>query len=171
MSPGHVEYRQSGTVHGEETFPGSICALSSLQDPGIAQLSTGEKIDRGRRVAALVLSHNAAPIARPLSQCHCGADTPSAGDRRRRQRQQSADSAQVHFHRSACQSESFDPRSIWDLPAGGPLRFAISSRSDLSDAWIMDDDIVPEPECLGTLLMARDEDPSRTFRCTRVDST
>jgi GT2 family glycosyltransferase len=27
----------------------------------------------------------------------------------------------------------------------------------------MDDDIVPEPECLATLLMARDEDPGRTF--------
>ena len=49
-------------------------------------------------------------------------------------------------------------------PAGG---WAIALRdflsSDFSDAWVMDDDIVPEAECLATLLMARDEDPGRTF--------
>ncbi len=49
-------------------------------------------------------------------------------------------------------------------PAGG---WAIALRDflagDFNDAWVMDDDIVPEPKCLATLLTARDEDPSRTF--------
>jgi GT2 family glycosyltransferase len=56
-------------------------------------------------------------------------------------------------------------RSATNLgPAGG---WAIALReflsSDFSHAWVMDDDIVPEPECLATLWAAADEDPARAF--------
>ena len=34
---------------------------------------------------------------------------------------------------------------------------------DCTHAWVMDDDIVPEPECLGTLLDAVRDDPASAF--------
>ncbi len=49
-------------------------------------------------------------------------------------------------------------------PAGG---WAIALRDllagDVGHAWLMDDDIVPEPDCLGTLWAAVREDPTSAF--------
>jgi rhamnopyranosyl-N-acetylglucosaminyl-diphospho-decaprenol beta-1,3/1,4-galactofuranosyltransferase len=136
--------------------------LTSLHNPGIAHERVGENDDSGRSVAALVLSHNAPQsLSRCLSAIAAQATLP--------QEIVVVDNASE----PPIEVDALPPtgvptriiRSDANLgPAGG---WAIALRDFLStafsDAWIMDDDIVPEPDCLATLLAARDDDPGRTF--------
>jgi rhamnopyranosyl-N-acetylglucosaminyl-diphospho-decaprenol beta-1,3/1,4-galactofuranosyltransferase len=136
--------------------------LTSLHDPEIAHQHVSVDEGSERRVAALVLSHNAPQsLARCLEAIAAQTNPP--------QGIVVVDNASD----PAIEIDALPPTGLpiriirSDInsgPAGGwamALRDFLSG--DFTDAWIMDDDIVPEAECLATLLMARDEDPGRTF--------
>jgi rhamnopyranosyl-N-acetylglucosaminyl-diphospho-decaprenol beta-1,3/1,4-galactofuranosyltransferase len=120
------------------------------------------KDGRGRRVVALVLSHNAPQsLARCLNAVAAQTNPPqgivvvdNASDPSIQIGALPATGVPTRVIRS---DVNLGPAGGWAIALDDFLS------SDFSDAWVMDDDIVPEAECLATLLMARDEDPGRTF--------
>ena len=117
---------------------------------------------QGRRIVALVLSHNA-----PLSLARC----------------LQAIDAQTQLPEEVVlvDNASQPAVTVTSLPEIGPsLRvirselnggpaggWAIALRSflssDFTHAWVMDDDIVPDPKCLETLWEATSDDPPAAF--------
>ncbi|MGA3149493.1 MAG: glycosyltransferase [Acidimicrobiales bacterium] len=136
--------------------------MTGSHNPGIVHDRGAMKDSRGRRVVALVLSHNAPQsLARCLNAVAAQTNPP--------------DGIVVVDNASdpPIQIGALPPtgvptrviRSDVNLGPAGGWAIALNDflSSDFSDAWVMDDDIVPEAECLATLLMARDDDPGRTF--------
>ena len=115
----------------------------------------------GRRIVALVLSHNA-----PQSLARCLAAIDAQDEK--------PDEVLVVDNASQPPVEPSVLRSGRRLrvlrsdinggPAGG---WAIALRtfraSDFTHAWVMDDDIVPEPSCLATLWEAAGDAPTSAF--------
>ena len=117
---------------------------------------------QGRRIVALVLTHNA---PHSLARCLAAIDAQTEAP----EEIVVVDNASQPAVRAS--SLSCDRRSLRIIrsdvnggPAGG---WAIALRhflaSDFTHAWVMDDDIVPEPTCLATLWGTASDDPTSAF--------
>ena len=117
---------------------------------------------QGRRIVALVLTHNAPhSLARCLAAIDAQTEAPeeivvvdNASQPAVRASSLSGDGRPLRVIRS----------DVNGGPAGGwaiALRHFLSS--DFTHAWVMDDDIVPEPTCLATLWGAASDDPTSAF--------
>jgi len=156
--------RRAGTGLGGETVPGAT---------GHADEGSPTASELGRCTVALVLSHNA-PLA--LERC---LDAIAA---------QSVPPAAVVVVDNASappvQVEGRAPgrppvsvlRSDANLgPAGGwAIAFEDFARSSFDHAWVLDDDILADPECLEVLLTEARQDPKAAFcfpRSVQPDGT
>jgi rhamnopyranosyl-N-acetylglucosaminyl-diphospho-decaprenol beta-1,3/1,4-galactofuranosyltransferase len=117
---------------------------------------------QGRRIVALVLTHNAPQsLARCLAAIDSQAEPPEAVI--------VVDNASRPAVNASSLSEGGRPlRVIRSELNGGPAGgWAIALRSfldsDFTHAWVMDDDILPEPDCLTTLWEAGSDDPTSAF--------
>jgi GT2 family glycosyltransferase len=111
---------------------------------------------QGRRIVALVLTHNAPQsLARCLAAIDAQVEPP---DEVLVVDNASRPPVRLPAARQVVRSE------VNGGPAGG---WAIALRQflagDCTHAWVMDDDIVPEPKCLGTLLDAVRDAPASAF--------
>ena len=117
---------------------------------------------QGRRIVALVLSHNAPQsLARCLAAIDAQAEVPE----------------EVVVFDNASQPPVETPllpksgRSLRVIrsevnggPAGGwAIALDYFLTTDFTHAWVMDDDIVPEPKCLASLWRAASDDPTAVF--------
>jgi rhamnopyranosyl-N-acetylglucosaminyl-diphospho-decaprenol beta-1,3/1,4-galactofuranosyltransferase len=116
----------------------------------------------GRRVAALVLSHNA---PRSLERCLAAINAQTylpqvivvvdnASSPPVDREKLSGGAVDIRVIRS---NENLGPAGGWAIALQDFLN------TDFDDAWVMDDDIVPTTECLATLRSAAAEDPARSF--------
>jgi rhamnopyranosyl-N-acetylglucosaminyl-diphospho-decaprenol beta-1,3/1,4-galactofuranosyltransferase len=117
---------------------------------------------QGRRIVALVLTHNAPQsLTRCLAAIDAQAEVP--------EEVVVVDNAsQPPVGASMLPTSDRPVRVIRSEVNGGPAGgWAIALRhfltSDFTHAWVMDDDIVPEPKCLGTLWGAASDDPTSIF--------
>ena len=115
-----------------------------------------------RRTAALVLTHNAPhSLARCLAAIDAQAEAP---DEIVVVDNASEPAVEASSFPGASRSLRVIRSDVNGGPAGG---WAIALRhflaSDCTHAWVMDDDIVPEPKCLGALWEAASDDPASAF--------
>jgi GT2 family glycosyltransferase len=116
---------------------------------------------QGRRIVALVLTHNAPrSLARCLSAIDAQAEAPEEVIIVDNASQPSVDASSLSDARSLQVIRS----DVNGGPAGG---WAIALRhflaSDFTHAWVMDDDIVPDPKCLASLWAAASDTPTSAF--------
>jgi GT2 family glycosyltransferase len=117
---------------------------------------------QGRRIVALVLTHNAPQsLARCLAAIDAQAEAPEEIFVVDNASQPAVDASSLP---GAGRSLRVIRSDVNGGPAGG---WAIALRhflaSDFTHAWVMDDDIVPEPMCLTTLWEAASDDPASAF--------
>jgi rhamnopyranosyl-N-acetylglucosaminyl-diphospho-decaprenol beta-1,3/1,4-galactofuranosyltransferase len=116
----------------------------------------------GRRIVALVLTHNAPrSLERCLAAIAAQVEVPDEVVVVDNASQPSVDA-------SLLSGDSWTLRVIRSEVNGGPAGgWAIALRdfaeSDFTHAWVMDDDIVPEPTCLATLWETAVDEPGSTF--------
>ena len=117
---------------------------------------------QGRRIVALVLTHNAPQsLARCLGAIAAQVEVP--------EEVLVVDNAsQPPVERSLLPEAGRSLRLIRSEVNGGPAGgWAIALRyflaNDFTHAWLMDDDIVPEPKCLANLWGTASEDPTSAF--------
>ena len=115
-----------------------------------------------RRIVALVLTHNAPQsLARCLAAIDAQAEVPEevlVVDNA------SQPPVQVSLLPNSGRSLRVIRSEVNGGPAGGwaiALRYFLAS--DFTHAWLMDDDIVPEPKCLANLWDAASEAPTSAF--------
>jgi rhamnopyranosyl-N-acetylglucosaminyl-diphospho-decaprenol beta-1,3/1,4-galactofuranosyltransferase len=117
---------------------------------------------QGRRIVALVLTHNA---PQSLARCLAAIDAQAVAP----EEIVVVDNAsQPAVDASSFPGTGRSLRVIRSDVNGGPAGgWAIALRhflaSDFTHAWVMDDDIVPEPMCLTTLWEAASDDPASAF--------
>lgn len=117
---------------------------------------------QGRRIVALVLTHNA-----PQSLDRCLAAI--AGQTEAVDQVVVVDNASEPPVEASSLSKSLEPlrvvRSEFNGGPAGGWAFALDHflADDFTHAWVMDDDIVPEPGCLSTLWDSASSDPSSAF--------
>jgi rhamnopyranosyl-N-acetylglucosaminyl-diphospho-decaprenol beta-1,3/1,4-galactofuranosyltransferase len=115
-----------------------------------------------RRIVALVLTHNA-PLS--LARCLAAIDTQTlAPDAIHVVDNASLPAATPSPLPKSGRSPQVIRSEVNGGPAGGwniALRDFLAS--DFTHAWVMDDDILPEPECLATLCEAASEAPESSF--------
>ena len=117
---------------------------------------------QGRRIVALVLTHNAPQsLARCLAAIDAQAEPPEeviVVDNASKPAVDASSLPDVGPSLRVLRSE------VNGGPAGG---WAIALRSflasDFTHAWVMDDDILPDPRCLTTLWEAASDDPTSAF--------
>jgi GT2 family glycosyltransferase len=116
----------------------------------------------GRRIVALVLTHNAPQsLARCLAAIRAQAEVP---DEVLVVDNASRPPVDASLLRTSGRSFRVVRSEVNGGPAGG---WAIALReflgSDFTHAWVMDDDIVPEPKCLANLWDAASDAPTSAF--------
>ncbi len=117
---------------------------------------------QGRRIVALVLTHNA---PRSLARC---LDAIGAQTEVPEEVVLVDNASQPAVDASSLAEPGLSLRVIRSEANGGPAGgWAIALRyflaSDYTHAWVMDDDIVPDAKCLATLWDAASDDPSSAF--------
>ena len=117
---------------------------------------------QGRRVVALVLTHNAPhSLARCLAAIEAQADGP--------EEVLVVDNASQPPVEASLLPKSGSPLRVArsDLNGGPAGGWAVALRdflaSDFTHAWVMDDDIVPDPKCLANLWAAASNAPASAF--------
>jgi GT2 family glycosyltransferase len=117
---------------------------------------------QGRRIVALVLTHNAPQsLARCLAAIAVQSEVP--------EQVLVVDNASQPPVEASLLARSGHPlRVVRSEVNGGPAGgWAIALEHFLADdfthAWVMDDDIVPEPKCLATLWAAASDSPTSAF--------
>lgn len=117
---------------------------------------------QGRRIVALVLTHNA---PQSLSRCLVAIDTQAeVPDEVLVVDNASQPAVDASSLPNAGRSLRVMRSEVNGGPAGGwaiALRYFLAS--DFTHAWVMDDDIVPDPKCLSTLWEAASDDPASAF--------
>jgi rhamnopyranosyl-N-acetylglucosaminyl-diphospho-decaprenol beta-1,3/1,4-galactofuranosyltransferase len=117
---------------------------------------------QGRRIVALVLTHNAPhSLARCLAAIGAQAEAPEEVIVIDNASQPAVNASSLP---DAGQSLRVIRSDVNGGPAGGwaiALRYFLDS--DFTHAWLMDDDIIPEAECLATLWGATRDDPTSAF--------
>ena len=117
---------------------------------------------QGRRIVALVLTHNAPQsLARCIAAIDAQAEAPEeivVVD----------NASQPPVEASLLPKSGRSLRVIRSELNGGPaggwaIALSYFLANDFTHAWVMDDDIVPEPKCLATLWGASSDDPTSVF--------
>jgi rhamnopyranosyl-N-acetylglucosaminyl-diphospho-decaprenol beta-1,3/1,4-galactofuranosyltransferase len=120
---------------------------------------------QGRRIVALVLTHNAPQsLARCLTAIAAQAEAPEEIVVIDNASQPAVNESSLLSLPGAGRSLRVIRSDVNGGPAGG---WAIALRhflaSEFTHAWVMDDDIVPEPLCLTSLWGAASDDPTSAF--------
>jgi rhamnopyranosyl-N-acetylglucosaminyl-diphospho-decaprenol beta-1,3/1,4-galactofuranosyltransferase len=117
---------------------------------------------QGRRIVALVLTHNAPQsLARCLGAIAAQTEIPDEiviVD----------NASQPPVEASLLSKSGRAPQVVRSDVNGGPaggwaIALDVFERSDFTHAWVMDDDIVPEPNCLASLWGAASDAPTSAF--------
>lgn len=117
---------------------------------------------QGRRIVALVLTHNAPKsLERCLAAIDAQAEVPE-------EILVIDNASQTPVLTSLLPKSGRSSRVLRSEVNGGPAGgWAVALRyflgSDFTHAWLMDDDMLPEPECLDTLWEAASDDPASAF--------
>ena len=117
---------------------------------------------QGRRIVALVLTHNAPQsLGRCLAAIGAQAEVPEEVVVVDNASQPAVDASLLpKYGRSLRVIRS----EVNGGPAGGwAIALGYFLATDFTHAWVMDDDIVPEPKCLATLWGAARDDPTSVF--------